>query len=65
MTLQQDLPPEQTGAFHRALLRYIEEEAPYVRLEIEQTGELSEELKKNIVNLAKDFLKRYREKMPR
>ena len=61
----QDLPPEQTGAFHRALLRYIEEEAPYVRLEIEQTGELSEELKKNIVNLAKDFLKRYREKMPR
>ncbi len=61
----QELAPEETGAFHRAFLRYLEEEAPYIRIEIEQTGALSDELKANVVELAKGFMKRYREKAAR
>ncbi len=56
-----DVPINEIGAFNDGLLKYIEAQAPYIRQDIEQTGELSKDDKDSIIGLAQDFQKRLKE----
>ena len=56
--ITQEVPAGEIAKFNRGLLKYIEAQAPYIRQDIDQTGRLSEDDKKNILSLAREFLKR-------
>ena len=56
--ITQEVPAGEIAKFNRGLLKYIEAQAPYIRQDIDQTGQLSEDDKKNILSLAREFLKR-------
>ena len=56
-----EVPIGDIAKFTRGLLIYIEAQAPYIRQDIEQTGDLSEDDRNNIISLAQDFLKRVKE----
>lgn len=54
--VMQDIPPEKINEFKYGLLDYIEKQAPYIHQEINQTGELSDKVKEDIITLARKYL---------
>ncbi len=56
-----EIPISQITAFNKELLKYIDTQAPYIRHEIEKTGDLSDENREQILRLARDFLERVKE----
>ena len=63
--ITQEVPAGEIGQFNKGLLKYIESQAPYIRQDIDQTGRLSEDNQRNILSLARDYLKRLQEKSAR
>ncbi|MBQ9535953.1 MAG: F0F1 ATP synthase subunit alpha [Clostridia bacterium] len=57
--VMQDLPPKRIGDFKRGLLAYTEAETPHICQELEQTGVLTDELRADIVEAARDYLARF------
>lgn len=55
------VPVNDVGAFKNGLLKFIEMQAPYIRQNIDRTGELSDDDRNDIINLASDYLKRVKE----
>lgn len=55
------VPVNDVGAFKNGLLKFIEMQAPYIRQDIDRTGELSDDDRNDIINLASDYLKRVKE----
>lgn len=55
------VPVNDVGAFKNGLLKFIEMQAPYIRQNIDRTGELSDVDRNDIINLASDYLKRVKE----
>jgi F-type H+/Na+-transporting ATPase subunit alpha len=52
----QDIPPEDIGMFKQSLIGYAEEKAPDLCRRITQTGLLSDDMRKEIIGLSKEFL---------
>lgn len=52
----QDIPPENIREFKRGLLDYIEKNAPHIGQEIQQTGELSDDIRQDILVHALEYL---------
>ena len=55
------VPVNDVGAFKNGLLKFIEMQASYIRQNIDRTGELSDDDRNDIINLASDYLKRVKE----
>lgn len=55
------VPVNDVGALKNGLLKFIEMQAPYIRQNIDRTGELSDDDRNDIINLASDYLKRVKE----
>ncbi|NLJ59052.1 MAG: F0F1 ATP synthase subunit alpha [Tissierellia bacterium] len=56
--VMQDIPPEEINDFKYKMLHYFEEQAPYIIREIE-SGKLTEEIKEDIVRIAREYLNQY------
>lgn len=54
--VMQDIPSERINEFKHGLLSYIEKQAPYIYQEINQTGELSEKVRQDIVAFSREYL---------
>ena len=52
----QDIPPENIRELKRGLLDYIEKNAPHIGQEIQQTGELSDDIRQDILVHALEYL---------
>ena len=57
--VMQDVPLEEQDAFRARLLAAVEEEVPDLCSRIDRTGQLTEEDREEIVNLARDTLAAY------
>ena len=55
--VMQEVPVGKIGDFKRDLIRYVEKKAPELCREIDEKGQLTDELKQQILNLAQEFLK--------
>lgn len=54
--IMQDVPLGKIGEFKQGLIRYIEKQAPYICQEIDKKGQLSDEIRQDIIGLAQEFL---------
>ncbi|NLE02614.1 MAG: hypothetical protein GX640_22345, partial [Fibrobacter sp.] len=52
--VMQGIPPAEIKGFKYGLISYIEQQAPYIIRKIE-TGEFNEEIKEDIVRLAREY----------
>lgn len=55
--IMQDVPLDSINEFKRSLICYVEEKAPHICQQISQTGSLSDDMRKNIIELSKEFLR--------
>lgn len=59
--VMQDIPPEKINAFRQGLLAYAKGQSPDLCRRLEQTGQMSNDDRQDILNLARDFLTQFRE----
>ena len=54
--VMEEIPPNHIKSFQSEMLQYIDEQAPHINRELQQTEVLSEKLKQDIVVLAREYL---------
>lgn len=54
--IMQEVPLNKTAEFKQGLVCYLEKQAPYLCQEIDKKGQLSDEIKQDIIKLAQEFL---------
>ena len=59
--VMQDIPLEKIDAFRQGLLTYAKEQAPDLCRRLEQTGQMSDDDRQNILKLSRGFLTQFQE----
>ncbi|MBQ9165770.1 MAG: hypothetical protein IJX71_02410, partial [Oscillospiraceae bacterium] len=59
--VMQDVSLEKIDAFRQDLLAYVKKQAPDLCRRLEQTGQMSDDERQNILNLSRDFLTQFQQ----